>query len=522
MKKYLIFYFFFLYHFIGVSQTKKIGYSQIAIDIFLNNKEEINYKNIEFVNDLPNKGAEVFITSYSYPEGPIKIYGGFKEYLELIKVPKDSTGKFYSNCKKIIFEECTFENDIRFSNINFNGIVSFVNNNFPNKSEDYVGIYGQLFGGALLIDSCSFIGFELLERIENSYRFFLKFNNSIVSDYFSVELQKSTSELKKSTFKSNYNIIQIHKESILKIDSCIYNQLFIETYDIDFLTISNCVINNSSKDFSNIYAHAEDIEIKNNIFDSNIKIYLIDGKYYIADNQINKELALSISEIKKNSYIDLGSLKNLDFGIYRKDEYYNATSKNQIKDDIGFKKYLRINKTLYDFFKDAGDIKSANSCFVRIKEIENNKLKFIYDDNPSFQNFFSLYLNRLLKFYTNYGTDPSRALVVSVYIILIFAVLYFFFPSDWDITSKTKLISNFKDFVEKNDKGYIKPFLFLIYGLLISSINAIMLSLNAFTTLGFGNIPTHGIGRYICILQGFIGWFLLSVFTVALFNQTQY
>jgi hypothetical protein len=40
--------------------------------------------------------------------------------------------------------------------------------------------------------------------------------------------------------------------------------------------------------------------------------------------------------------------------------------------------------------------------------------------------------------------------------------------------------------------------------------------------LGFGNIPTKGVARYICIIQGFIGWFLLSIFTVALINQAQF
>jgi len=37
--------------------------------------------------------------------------------------------------------------------------------------------------------------------------------------------------------------------------------------------------------------------------------------------------------------------------------------------------------------------------------------------------------------------------------------------------------------------------------------------------VGFGTIPTRGLARYVCIIQGFIGWFLLSIFTVALINQ---
>ena len=59
----------------------------------------------------------------------------------------------------------------------------------------------------------------------------------------------------------------------------------------------------------------------------------------------------------------------------------------------------------------------------------------------------------------------------------------------------------------------------LIGILLLSLLNALTLSLNAFVTLGFGTIPTTGVPRYLCIVQGFLGWFLLSIFTVALINQ---
>ncbi len=62
-------------------------------------------------------------------------------------------------------------------------------------------------------------------------------------------------------------------------------------------------------------------------------------------------------------------------------------------------------------------------------------------------------------------------------------------------------------------------FLFLVYVILVKALNALTLSVNAFTTLGFGDIPTRGLARYVAIVQGFIGWFLLSIFSVALINQ---
>jgi hypothetical protein len=53
----------------------------------------------------------------------------------------------------------------------------------------------------------------------------------------------------------------------------------------------------------------------------------------------------------------------------------------------------------------------------------------------------------------------------------------------------------------------------------IKMLNALMLSINTFTTLGFGEIPIKGLPRYLAIIQGFIGWFMLTIFSVSLISQ---
>jgi hypothetical protein len=60
---------------------------------------------------------------------------------------------------------------------------------------------------------------------------------------------------------------------------------------------------------------------------------------------------------------------------------------------------------------------------------------------------------------------------------------------------------------------------YLIYELIVRMLNEVTLSLNAFSILGFGEIPTWGIARYVTIIQGFVGWFLLSIFLVSLIGQ---
>jgi len=59
----------------------------------------------------------------------------------------------------------------------------------------------------------------------------------------------------------------------------------------------------------------------------------------------------------------------------------------------------------------------------------------------------------------------------------------------------------------------------LLYDILIKMLNALMLSINTFTTLGFGEIPIKGLPRYLAIIQGFIGWFMLTIFSVSLISQ---
>jgi hypothetical protein len=60
---------------------------------------------------------------------------------------------------------------------------------------------------------------------------------------------------------------------------------------------------------------------------------------------------------------------------------------------------------------------------------------------------------------------------------------------------------------------------YIIYLIIIRSLNSIVLSINAFSTLGFGQIPVRGFTKYVAIIEGFIGWFMLSVFIVSLLSQ---
>ena len=154
-----------------------------------------------------------------------------------------------------------------------------------------------------------------------------------------------------------------------------------------------------------------------------------------------------------------------------------------------------------------------------MKELEGKLLKYIYTTKGGFDNFFRWKLNRLLKVYTKHGTDPAMAVVISFYVIMAFAMLYFLFPSDWDKESRQKLLVNYENLRQKNLKNFLTPLIVITGTILLGLVNAMTLSINSFVTLGFGSIPSSGVSRYMCIVEGFVGWFLLSIFTVALINQ---
>lgn len=200
-------------------------------------------------------------------------------------------------------------------------------------------------------------------------------------------------------------------------------------------------------------------------------------------------------------------------------ETYRGLSDKDFENEDMFQGFISSYYRLYKVFKDNGQIRDANQTYVEMKDVQLRQLRYRYKTYGGLENWIQWRLNALLRFYTDYGTNPSRAIRISIFVVLIFSVFYFFFPSEWDTKSKKQLINDYRILVEKNKHGYLRPFFKLSWGFAKSLLNAMTLSLNAFVTLGFGTIPTSGLARYICIVQGFIGWFLLSIFTASLINQ---
>ena len=64
-------------------------------------------------------------------------------------------------------------------------------------------------------------------------------------------------------------------------------------------------------------------------------------------------------------------------------------------------------------------------------------------------------------------------------------------------------------------------FLFIVYVIVVKFINSLIISLNCFIVIGFGALPEqdNSIAMYLSIIEGIIGWFLLTIFSITLLSQ---
>jgi hypothetical protein len=311
-------------------------------------------------------------------------------------------------------------------------------------------------------------------------------------------------------------------------------------------------------------------------------------------SQLNYERSLRKLNTSKDfdyseSYIDPKTIANY-FKEYR------------IKNTEAFREESKLYGQFYKKYKGEQDIETANKVYVELKDLQTARFKYQYQESPSFKTFFTWKINQFLKVFSAYGTEPARAIIFSLYVILAFALIYLLFPNSWDAHGKNRIVDRYRFFFKylqrnagmhevyleekKQDllgyeefKSIIinseksvprffsvtalplyqwavsgtqisakilskvdilkgtwedlpagqkawKSFLLvggfliaLVYDLLIKVLNALMLSINTFTTLGFGEIPIKGLPRYLAIIQGFIGWFMLTIFSVSLISQ---
>ncbi|MBK8052794.1 MAG: hypothetical protein IPK35_05830 [Saprospiraceae bacterium] len=206
-------------------------------------------------------------------------------------------------------------------------------------------------------------------------------------------------------------------------------------------------------------------------------------------------------------------IKSFKLGVETKYGYFNGTHAITDTTEENYFDLIKVYSQLLRSYKNNGDQESYNACYIEMKDIQTQKARYNLNKSPSISSFFELGLNRFLKLFCDYGTNPVKAILMSTFVIFLFGILYFIFPSEGQRV-QFRLI--WKGIWSKRSRSLLKTQ--LVHGSK-QFLNAFALSMNAFVTLGYGDMPARGVARYLAVLEGLTGWFLLSIFSSSLISQ---
>jgi hypothetical protein len=502
--------------------------------------------------------------------------------------------KYYTNGALINIH---FKNDVRFSNVKvmfisdciFNGQFLFNTNNcdvekFPIDlfSPFYINIENSFFYNSFRFTSSC-------EEQSNNQSYIHITKNHFASDEqnlsFNLNIRNSTLvDIIENDIK-NKGSINLNFEGNNRLLNFLDNKILADQSYIAFSSINR------------------DLDMKNNRFSSLV---------YLGMDELKTNYRINWQEFK-NKLIDISSILDYSYKKTNSQFYYSKPQKVQeiemeYLDSVRFynkdvySSEISLRGTFYDYYKSKYDTETANEVYTELKDLETKRMEALYIQHPSFKTYFTWKTNQFLKVFSAYGTEPARAIIFSLYVILFFAFIYLLFPNTWDSHGKNRIMDRYRFFSKYMDKKagihevfleeqqqeilasedfknymlaydnripnfFIKTALplykwsiagkmlsasllkrvdvmkgtwaelpvkkralksilligtflvALLYDILIKILNALMLSINTFTTLGFGEIPIKGLPRYLAIIQGFIGWFMLTIFSVSLISQ---
>ncbi len=476
---------------------------------------------------------------------------------------------------KIIFDYCSFANDLDLQNNHFY-VIQMSNSGF--KTNLNVIKTNTFHNG---------ICFQFLKSNVNTF---------FINDVDNLNLEITNAKI--ATF---YTTDVRGEENLLNIKKTELNDLFIENTQIKASQWLDCVI---KKNFLNMtdnhIIYLEKLKVLDTLF------WLIDTEKSldVVDCDFQKPITLNIINLpNENTHFRWKFLnKKIVFADGSSGKPYQAITNEELKNEDKFSKLMAIYFRFYAIYKFCGDMESANACYVEMKEIETRKLKHDHEQKQTLKTYLDWQMNEFLHTFSDYGTDYVKSLIYAFYVILGFALLYFIFPSQEDNLSKNRFLKFFTKAIEyfRTDKQILdfqqekrkeeleklenfrqnlvnsqseipriisflgKPFYyqnlyltefalwllhrtdlakgkwseiparrklflgtlvsvyFVFYvcnGLFMRALNAFALSLNFFTTLGYGEMQARGWIKYLAVLEGAVGWFLLTVFSASLVSQ---
>ena len=526
----------------------------------LDGQTRLEFDNIEFVDDVTdyvdesNPDSLMYIMAIAEMLGVEDIIGELYD-IELSKInilnSKGSLVLYYLNVDTLDINESEFE----LLNVSYSEIDAFL------LAEDY---FLEIYIDSNYIDTYSTEDcvYSVVEVTDNIFEELFDEFQADIQESYAVERNDFYDGMALDFAEAHSNAYVTIADNIFKSrksklyivdqdDSAVFRTQFsLSTIgDLSELYLDeNQFLNDGDNELVLIEANFNDLVINDNVFETDL---ILDGSVQnylsLLGNELQRNIGISDLNIRETGRMELdldtllkkklaihqyqGNYAEIAFGSDDLVEHLNQSTGDYFlffNEDDGKLSQAEFNTLISDyyrihaFYKENGFHEYADRVYLSMKDVELRKLRAEWEEQGGLERLIKWQLNSILKFYTKYGTSPTRAIIISFYVLLAFTFFYFFFPSEWDTRSKAQILIDFRHLRQKNDKGYVKPFFALTYDLSRSFVNAFSLSLNAFITLGCGAIPTTGLARYVCIFQGFLGWFLLSIFTASLISQILY
>ena len=162
-----------------------------------------------------------------------------------------------------------------------------------------------------------------------------------------------------------------------------------------------------------------------------------------------------------------------------------------------------IYRRLKQSYQKNGDYSTAGEFYYREMECHRKQLSFL---KKQFQNI-------VLRLTCGYGEKPYRVIWISLFIVIIFAILYYyngikFMETDiltaknsLNLTSQNATIIKHNLSISSIDIDYKNDFLLCLYTSVIT-----------FTTLGYGDVHPLGWSRLFASIEAVIGIFITALF----------
>lgn len=402
-----------------------------------------------------------FISDYAFYDGDISFdYSTFSGMVSFDGSTFTNQASFNSTTfsYKVSFEKVTFSGKALFCNAKFNSYTSFDKTKFYDQSLFESAIFSDsaIFSSATFSETASFSS-----AIFNSYTSFDSVNfNAITSFYFSKFILETSFDFVNLNGKTDFSKTKFLNG--VHFHNCTANSIIIEkcTFQNDesfeFRTINKLVI--------------DDCIIKSTFNLKNFSFYPDD---YL-DKIIEKPCEINILSFKNTQ--NLGRI-NIDWD---KNKVEDAIKNNGDTPQEQKEQFAMLKENYHNI----GDYESEDKAFVA----------YMRSRRETLSNWFAKSIDKVICLIGRYGTKPSRIAITMAVVWFVFSVLF----------SLSALISG----IVSNGKSVN-----LFEGFYFSAIT--------FFTIGYGDVvPAFWLTKILAPIEGALGLFLMSYFTVAVVRKT--